>query len=68
MNNVTTAIVAVVIPLAVLEVGLLLYALVDLVRRSPQQINGEKWIWAIVIVAFSLLGPIVYLVAGRREA
>ena len=68
MDEVTTAVLAVIIPLAVLELGLLLYALVDLLRRSPQQINGEKWIWAIVIVGFSLLGPILYLVAGRREA
>ena len=40
-------------------------ALVDLVRR--ERVRGPKWAWALVIVFFNLIGPVVYLLFGREE-
>ena len=53
------------IPVVVIQLGLMITALVDLVRRA--QTRGPKWAWALVIVLINFIGPIVYFVAGRKE-
>jgi hypothetical protein len=53
------------IPLVVLQLGLQIWALVDLARREAT--NGPKWLWAVIIVIGELLGPVVYFIAGRKE-
>ena len=53
------------IPVVLIELGLMVTALVDLVRRA--QTRGPKWVWALVIVLINFIGPIVYFVAGRKE-
>jgi hypothetical protein len=54
------------LPILIIQVGLQVFALVDLVRRPKEEIKGPKVLWGIVILAFQMLGPIVYLVFGRR--
>jgi len=54
------------LPILILQIGLQIFALVDLFRRTPEEIRGSKVLWAIVILAFQMLGPIVYFVFGRR--
>ena len=53
------------IPLALLQLGLQIFSLVDLVRR--ERTKGPKWLWAIVIIFGELIGSIVYLLFGREE-
>ncbi len=53
------------IPVLLIELGLLVTALVDLIRR--ERTRGPKWAWALVILLFQLFGPIAYLVLGREE-
>lgn len=53
------------IPVILLQLGLMIFALVDLIRR--EKTRGPKWLWAIIIVLGELLGPIVYLLLGREE-
>jgi hypothetical protein len=53
------------IPVIVLQIGLMVVALVDLIRR--ERTRGPKWVWALVIVFGELLGPVVYLLFGRGE-
>ena len=53
------------IPIVLIELGLMVIALVDLIRRP--QTRGPKWAWALVIVLINFIGPIVYFVAGRKE-
>jgi hypothetical protein len=55
----------IVIPIALLQFGLMVVALVDLIRRK--RTKGPKWAWALVILLFNLVGPIIYLVVGREE-
>jgi hypothetical protein len=52
------------IPVILIQVGLLVAAYVDLARRK--QTLGPKWIWVLVILV-SYIGPIIYFVAGRKE-
>ncbi len=53
------------IPIVLLQLGLMGFALVDLIRR--ERTKGPKWVWALVIIFVNLIGPIVYLVVGREE-
>ena len=53
------------IPVLVLQLGLMIFALVDLIRR--ERTKGPKWMWALIILFVNLIGPVVYLLVGREE-
>jgi DMSO reductase anchor subunit len=53
------------IPLILLQLGLQIWALVDLARRETT--NGPKWLWALIIIIGELVGPVIYFIAGRKE-
>jgi hypothetical protein len=53
-------------PLLLLQLLLLIWAIVDLVRRHTVKIL-PKWAWALIIIFVNLFGPIIYFVAGRGE-
>jgi hypothetical protein len=55
------------IPIVVVQVGLQVWALVDLVRR-PRVVGLPKAAWAVVILLGQMLGPVVYLLVGRADA
>lgn len=63
----TTAILL-LIPVGLLQLGLQIAAIVNLIRR--RHTRGPKWLWALIIVLGSLLGPVIYFAVGRdtREA
>ena len=52
-------------PLFVIQLGLIIFALVDLNRRTVAR--GPKWVWVLVIVFINIIGPIVYFVVGRGD-
>ena len=54
------------VPIIVLEFALLVYALVDLSKRKHVT-GGNKIVWVLVAVCFQIVGPIAYLVFGRKE-
>jgi len=54
------------IPLAILQLTLMIVALVDLAKR--EKVRGDsKLVWALLIVLINIIGPIVYLIGGRGE-
>jgi len=64
MENISS-LIPFLIPIILLQLGLMVFSLVDLVRR--ERTKGPKWVWALVIIFVNLIGPIIYLVAGREE-
>jgi hypothetical protein len=58
---------ALLIPLALLELLLVVGALVDLLRREPERVRGSKVAWVLIILLISTLGPICYFIVGRKE-
>lgn len=55
-----------IIPLVVIQLGLLLFSLVDLIKRDKVK-GGNKVVWALVIIFINIIGPIVYLIFGKVE-
>ena len=53
------------IPLFLIQLGLMIAALVDLIKREKSK--GPKWMWVIIIVFVNMIGPIVYFVVGRED-
>ena len=58
--------IALLIPLVRVELGLLAFALYDLIKRKRVR-GGNKWVWGIIIVVVEIFGPILYFVLGREE-
>jgi heme/copper-type cytochrome/quinol oxidase subunit 4 len=66
--NLLRTLLPILIPIALIQLALMVAALLDLSRRSAEQVKGRnKWIWVAVIVLINFIGPIVYFVAGREE-
>jgi len=53
------------IPVILLGLGLVIFALRDLSRRD--RVNGPKWLWVLIIVLIQFIGPMLYFVVGRRD-
>jgi len=53
------------IPILILQLALMIFALVDLIRR--ERTKGPKWLWAVIIVVVNLIGPILYFIIGRED-
>jgi len=66
VQDVGTGLIVAIVILALLELALLAWALVDLIRR-PQTSLLPKWAWVIVMLCFNFLGPVFYLLIGRQE-
>lgn len=65
MQNITEYL-PILIPLFILQLVLLVTAIIHLVKndRLTQQ---NKIIWALVIIFVNIIGPIIYLIFGRKE-
>jgi hypothetical protein len=63
--DINPKLIALLIPIIIIELGLLIIALLDLIKR--ERTRGPKWVWALVIVFFNIFGPLAYLLFGRRD-
>jgi hypothetical protein len=63
-----TQILLLLLPLIVVQLGLMAFALRDLFVPGRVVVGGSKPIWAIFIVLGELVGPLVYFLVGRRDA
>ena len=53
------------IPILIIEYGLLIFAIVQLVKNEVRYL--PKWGWALIIVFINIIGPIVFLLAGKKK-
>jgi len=62
----STVAIALIAPLAAIELAMKIVALVDVWKR--RDIDSEmRWGWTIVIVLVGTLGWLVYFIAGRKR-
>ena len=66
--NLSSSVVLILLPLALIELGLVVFSLVDLFKPERRVIGDNKLIWALVIILVGTIGPIVYLLAGRKQS
>jgi len=53
------------IPLIIIEYGLMIYAIVQLARNEVAYL--PKWGWALIIIFINIIGPVVFLIIGRKK-
>lgn len=62
----TGVLIAILLPLLILQVVLLVAALYDL-TRPDRRVRGEsKIMWALIVIFVSTIGPILYFLVGRE--
>lgn len=59
--------IALLIPLIVIQLALLVVALYDITRPGRRVKGDNKVVWVVIIVFVQMLGPILYFLAGREE-
>ena len=62
-----TQIVLLLLPVIVIQLGLLVLALRDLLRPERHVRGDSKLMWGLIIVLVSLLGPVLYFAVGRED-
>ena len=60
-----TELIPLIIPIILLQLVLIIAALIDLTRR--EKTRGPRWVWILVILFVSIIGPIIYFVVGRED-
>lgn len=58
-------VVLVVSPLLVIQVGLALYCGNKIFKEGVENLN--KWLWLLICLFVNVLGPIIFLLVGRRK-
>ena len=66
MDPMTT--VLLVLPLAAIQIALLVWGLWDLTRPERTVKGLGKPIWAVIILFIGIIGPLLYFLFGREEA
>lgn len=61
----TSRLLLLLLPVIIIQLALVIFALVDLIKIP--RTNGPKWMWGVIIVVVNLIGPILYFVIGRRN-
>ncbi|MGN1385296.1 MAG: PLD nuclease N-terminal domain-containing protein [Bacillus sp. (in: firmicutes)] len=61
----TSKLMLILLPILVLQLILMVTALVSLIKQEETQ--GPKWLWAIIIILFNIVGPILYFIIGRKQ-
>ena len=55
-----------ILPLAVIQIGLVIWALIDLTRPDRRVRGDQKVVWALIIIFISFFGPLLYFLVGRE--
>jgi hypothetical protein len=54
------------IPLFLIQIALIVIALIDLFKRENMK-SSTRVMWLFVIILVNIIGPIIYLFAGRKD-
>ena len=66
--NLSASLLLILLPLAIIELALVVFSLVDLFKPERRVLGDSKLVWALVIILVGTIGPIVYLLAGRKQS
>jgi hypothetical protein len=68
VTTIDSTLLLALIPLVLLDLGMVIFCIVDLYKPDRRVRGGNKLVWLLVILLVSTLGWIIYLLAGREEA
>ncbi|MBA7560113.1 hypothetical protein ES708_01734 [subsurface metagenome] len=53
------------IPIIIIQYGLMIFALVQLFKNEAAYL--PKWGWALIIIFINIIGPVVFLIVGKKK-
>jgi hypothetical protein len=53
------------IPILLIQIGLMVFALMDILKK--RKARGNFWVWVFVIILVNIFGPIAYFTFGRVD-
>jgi len=56
-----------VVPLVILQVALVIFALYDLTRPDRRVRGDNKLLWGLIIVLGEIVGSLIYFLVGRED-
>ncbi len=62
-----TGILLAIIPLALIDLGMVIFSIVDLFKPDRRVKGENKLVWLLVILLVSTFGWLAYLLFGREE-
>lgn len=62
----TKELILMLLPLVAIQLGLAIYCGVKIFKEGVQNLN--KWLWLVICVFVNLLGPMLFLIIGRKKA
>ena len=62
-----TQILLLLTPVVLVQLGLLILALRDLLRPERRVRGDSKLMWGVIVVVVNIIGPILYFLVGREE-
>lgn len=55
------------LPILLIDLGLKIYAIIDLIKEERRVKGNNKIIWILVIALVNVFGWMIYFLAGRDE-
>jgi len=59
-------ILPILLPLLAIELGMRIYAVVDIHKKTRETLLVSKTVWTVIVLLISF-GWVVYLLAGRKD-
>jgi hypothetical protein len=61
----STDLLLMLLPVIALQLGLFVYSAIKIFTEGVRNLN--RWGWFFICLLFNLLGPIIFLIVGRKK-
>ncbi len=61
-----STILLMVLPLAAIQLGIAIFCIVKIFKEGVANLN--KVVWTLICLILNLIGPILFLIVGRKKA
>lgn len=66
-STVNSTLLLALLPVVLIELGIVIYCIVDLFKPERRVRGGNKIVWLLIILLISTLGWLAYLLIGRED-
>jgi hypothetical protein len=66
-SSLNTTLLLALLPLVLIDLGMVIYSIVDLFKPERRVRGGNKTVWLLIILLVSTIGWVAYLLAGRED-
>ena len=66
-STLNTTLLLALLPLVLIDLGVVIYCIVDLFKPDRRVRGGNKIVWLLIILLVSTLGWVAYLLIGRED-